>query len=531
MKHLRMCSLSLITLGIVTGCKFFTKPEGGKAQEVRLALPDTLTSLDPRSSQGLSRTNIARLLFDGLTYIDEHGKIFPGIAQSIHVSTDLKSYTFVFRDARWSNGDTVKASDFEYSWKSMLKNKSPSAYMFFPIQGAKGYYEGKLSAEDVGIHAMDDKTLVVILDNPSPYFLQLTSTTAYLPVNQKWTEAHPDFKDGFVSNGPFAVTAFTAGQKLELEKNSKYWGQAAVKLGKVSVTFKDEQEALQAFEKGEIDWVGSPLTSLGKDSISRLTLLGKLDFAPAAGTQFVRLNVTQEPFSSLKFRKALMLALDTETLVANVLQGHQKQAHELVPPGMGLQGKTAILAHNVEEARHLLEEALNEKFITRNDLQNLSLSFINTENMQRLATAIVKSWKETLDLDIALDASEPESFYDKLQAGKYHLAMGSWFADYFDPMSFLSVFQSPKNGINCTGWQNQEYTRLLNQSNLELTPVKRMALLQQAQDVLLNDLPILPLFTFTFSYAKSNELQKATLSPMGILDLEEAYMTEKVKGT
>ncbi len=529
MKHLRICSLSLITLGTVTGCKFFANPEQGKVQEVRLALPDTLTSLDPRSSQGLSRTNISRLLFDGLTYIDEHGKIFPGIAQNINVSNDLKTYTFVFRDARWSNGDAVKASDFEYSWKSMLKNKSPSAYMFFPIQGAKGYYEGKLSADDVGIHAMDDKTLVVILDNPSPYFLQLTSTTAYLPVNQKWVEAHPDFKDGFVSNGPFAVSAFTAGQKLELEKNLKYWGQAAVKLGKVSVTFKDEQEALQAFEKGEIDWVGSPFTSLGKEGIGRLNLLGKLDFAPAAGTQFVRINVAQEPFNNLKFRKALSLALDTETVVANVLKGHQKVTHQLVPPGMGLQEKSPVLPHNVDQARHLIEEALNEKFITRNDLQNISLMFINTENMQKLASALVKNWKETLDLDIALDAQEPENFYDKLQAGKYQLAMGSWFADYFDPMSFLSVFQSPKNGINCTGWQNADYTRLLNQSNQEPTPLKRMALLQQAQDVLLNDLPILPLFSFTFSFAKNSELQKAILSPMGVLDLEDAYLTEKPK--
>ncbi len=522
MMFLRACSLSLLTLGLATSCKFGAKQESTVAQEAKLAVRDATVSFDPRFAKGLASTNISRMLFDGLTYIDEHGKIFPGVATNIHVSTDLKSYTFVLRDATWSNGESVKAHDFEYSWKSALnpKNKSPYAYMFFPIQGAKSYYEGKAQAEDVGIHAMDDKTLVVVLDKPSPYFLQLTSTTAYLPVNQKSTES------AVISNGPFIVSSYTPGQKLEISKNPKYWSQAAVKLSKINVVFKDDKEALEAFEKGEIDWVGSPFTSLGKESISRLQLLGKVDFTGASGTQFVRLNISKEPFANLKFRKALMLALDTETLVTSVLQGHQKASHGFVPPGMGLQDKTALLPHNVDQARIMLEEALVEMKMTRNDLQDLALSFVNNDNMQKIADALSKSWKAALDLDIKLNSQEPEQFYAALVAEKYSLAMGSWFADYFDPMSFLSVFQSSKNGVNCTGWQNADYTRLLDESNLELNPTKRMAILSQAQDILLNDLPILPLFTFTFTFAKSNELQKAALTPMGIVDLEDAYITQ-----
>jgi oligopeptide transport system substrate-binding protein len=253
----------------------------------------------------------------------------------------------------------------------------------------------------------------------------------------------------------------------------------------------------------------------------------RLQSAPAAGTQFLRFNVQKAPFSNLKFRQALNLACDTNAIVKEVMRGQELPATSLVPPEMGLKGSTP--AYNPSKAAVLFEEALYELFITRNDLPTLTLSYIDAGRMKKIAEVLADGWKKNLNIEVKVEATPAASFYDKLFAQDYQLAAGSWFADYFDPMSFLSVFEHKDNGINCTGWSNPDYTRLLGQSNLEMDPAKRLQLLQQAEDILAADLPILPLFHFAFSYGKSDRLQMVKLSPLGMLDLEDAYFVDAAK--
>lgn len=536
MKLLHACINTLFAACIVTGCKSSSevKDTGIKGfsemQEVHLPLVEKGLSLDPRLSSGLAATNVARLLFEGLTYIDENGKIFPGMAKDIQISSDLKSYTFSLREAEWSNGDKVKSSDFEYAWMSALspEMKAPGAYMLFPIKNAQSYFEGKCSYDDVGIHAMDDKTLVINLESPSPYFLQLTATSMYLPVNQKWAEAHPGFTEGgdktCVSNGSFKVASFVQDEQLELVKNERYWGNTTVRIDKAHISFMDDQAALASFQKGEVDWVGAPISTLGQAGQETLTESSQLKFAPVAGTQFLRINVAKAPLSSAKFREALMLATDSQSIVTNIMKGQQIPAGALVPPGMGLTEKAP--AYDAAEATKLFEEALLDMGMTRNDLPAITLSYISSERMQKIAEFLAQNWKSAFGIDIKLEGAVSSSFYDKLFAEDYQIAAGSWFADYFDPMSFLSVFQGKNNGTNYTSWANPDYTRLLQQSNLEMDPVKRMQLLQMAQDVLMQDLPILPLFHFAFSYGKNDRLKDVTISPMGMVDIDDSYLID-----
>lgn len=537
MKLLHACIHTLFAACVLTGCKSNSKAketgiEGfSEKQEVHLPLVEKGLSLDPRLSSGLAATNVARLLFEGLTYIDENGKIFPGMAENIQISSDLKSYTFSLRDAEWSNGDKVKSSDFEYAWMSALnpEMKAPGAYMLFAIKNAQNFFEGKASYDDVGIHALDDKTLVVNLESPSPYFLQLTATSAYLPVHEKWAEANTGFKEGSdqtcVSNGSFRVASFAPDEKLELVKNERYWGHTTVRIDKAHISFMDDEAALELFQKGEIDWVGAPVSTLGQAGQEALKTSNKLSFAPVAGTQFLRLNVAKAPLSNATFRKALMLASDNQTIVASIMKGEQIPAGALVPPRMGLIEK----AHTYDpvEATKLFEEALLELGMTRNDLPAITLSYISSERMQKIAEFLAQNWKSAFGIDISLEGQVSSSFYDKLFAEDYQIAAGSWFADYFDPMSFLSVFQNKNNGTNYTSWANTDYTMLLNESNLEMDPVKRMELLQQAQDVLMQDLPILPLFHFAFSYGKNDRLRDVTISPMGMVDIDDSYLIDE----
>jgi len=538
MKLLKVCTVTLFATCLATGCKFGSKTTAdhemalSKNQEVHLCLTDKTNSFDPRLTRGMPSGNIVRLLFTGLTYVDENGKVFPGIAQNIHISPDMKTYTFTLRECTWSNGDQVKAQDFEYAWKTSLnpEMKSPMAYMLFAIKGAKGLFEGSVMQDEMGCKATDDKTLVVTLENPTPYFLQLTATPAYFPVNKAWVQANPDFKEGdtetCVSNGPFKIAKFTPANSLELVKNELYWGKEMVKLNKVTFSLLDDHQALASFQKGELDWVGAPLSILGPEGINTLKQSGQFRSNPAAGTQFMRVNVDKAPLNSLKFRKALLLAIDSQAIVTTIMQGGQSPAIGFVPPVLGVQQKSYFIPHDVEGARRTLEEALIEMAMSRNDPPTITLSYISSERAQKIAETLQQNWKDAFNLQVNLEGSVATSFYDKIFSKDYDLAMGSWFADFFDPMSFLSVFQYKENGTNNTGWENPDYTRLLEQSNLEVDTQKRLAFLQQAEEILMTDLPLLPIFHFSFTHGKNDLLQDYKLSPMGYIDLEDAYIME-----
>lgn len=528
MKLIKVCAATLFATCLVTGCKSNSTAEMngianfGKNQNLRLPLSEKGLMLDPRFAATVGCKNVARMLFEGLTYVDENGKIFPGCAEKIHTSDDLKTYTFILRDAKWSNGDQLKAQDFEYTWLSELNPelKAPSAYMLFAIEGAQSFYEGKASRDKVGIHVVDDKTLVVTLESPCPYFLQLTATSAYLPVNPK----HADFTNEFVTNGPFSVSNYTPDQKLDLVKSKTYWSSAAVKLDKAEISLLDDDAALQAFLNGDLDWVGSPVTTLGQAGRESVKAVNKLHFAPVAGTQFLRLNTTKAPFGNANFRKALMMAIDTKALCDNIMKGEQMPAASFVPPNMGITSNPTN--YDPKQAAKLFEEALVEQFITRNDLPKITFSYIQSDRMQQLAEACVQNWKSVCNIDVALEPVEAAAFYDKLFAQDYTVASGSWFADYYDPMSFLSVFEYKDNGTNYTGWENTNYIKLLNDSNNSLDATKRYELLGQAQDVLMQEMPILPLFHFTFSSGKSDRLEQGNLSPLGMIDVEDAYFVQ-----
>lgn len=538
MKLYKICIQTLFTACLVASCKGRSNStnqsamKASQTQEVRLSLTDKSISLDPRQTRGLESINLTRMLFEGLTFVDTNGKILPGIAQNIKISPDIKTFTFSLRDCNWSNGDKIRAQDFEYAWKTALapQTKSPMSYMLFAIKGAKNYFEGSGLKDDIGIKAIDDKTLEVTLENPTPYFLQLTATPAFFPVNQSWVEAHPEWKENdkfaCVSNGVFALDSYAPESALILKKNSEYWGKETVKLDKVTLSVMDAQSAKMSFEKGALDWVGTPFSILGLEGTSLLKQSGEFKSTPAAGTQFLRVNVDKPPFNSAKIRKAFCMAIDSQAICEQIMQGEQKPAIGFVPPGMGLQQKNYFVPHDVEGARRLLTEALTELNMTKETLPTISLSYISSDRAQKIAEAIRQNWKDAFNIDVTLQANVASSFYDQIFNKEYQLACGSWLADYFDPMSFLSVFQYKDNGTNNTGWSNVDYARLLDQSNLEMDPVQRMALLSQAEEVLMNDLPIMPLFHFAVTYAKNARLQATKISPMCFVDFDTAYILE-----
>ena len=519
-KKLYSVAATVFALSYLAGCK--SKDSSPKAilsdvQEARIGLSEKALALDPRQAKTLSSMNICQLLYEGLTRCDQKGNILPAMAENIQISPDMKTYTFKIRSSKWSNGDLVTAADFEHSWKSQLnpQTKSDCCYLLFPIKGAMDAAYGKASIDSIGVQAPDDTTLVVTLENPTPYFLQLTSTTAYYPINKKELQ---------VTNGPFMIASLATGEAIELAKNEQYWDKANIHLNKINFCLKDDLDLTTLFEKGQLDWIGAPVSQMAQDALDNLKANGSFTIAPAAGTQFLRVNVEKGPFINAKIRKAFCLAVDNQAIVDTVMQGNQLVATNFLPPMIAPTEKQYYTPHDLQAARELFEQGLGEINQSRQNISPVKLMYISSQKQDQMAQALAQNWKEAFDVNVDLDPCEPKAFYKKLFAGNYDLASSSWFADYFDPMSFLSIFQYKENGTNATGWSNADYTRLLEQSCLEIDPQKRTDLLLQAQDILMNEMPVLPLFHFSFSFAKNPQLQ-AELSPLGAMQLSQGYVT------
>ena len=264
--------------------------EGSGKKELNLVVASEPPSLHPQLATDTTSGAVLNEVFEGLTRLDKDTVPQKAMAEDWEVSEDGLTYTFKLRDAKWSNGDPVVAGDFAYSWEWALNpdNMSEYASLLYPIKGAEAYNNAKGSADDLGIEVKDDKTLVVTLENPTAYFLELTAFKTYAPLNQKVVEAnenwYTDAGEDFVTNGPFKLAEWKHNASITLEKNEDYWDADTVKLEKVNIGMVEgESTAVTMFKKGEIDFLGSPFQTVALDSMDAFRSEDKLNIADKAG--------------------------------------------------------------------------------------------------------------------------------------------------------------------------------------------------------------------------------------------------------
>lgn len=484
-------------------------------------------SLDPRSARDLISASALNMLFEGLTRLDETGQVQPAAARSYEISPDGLTYTFRLRENFWSNGDPVTAHDFASAWLTLLNPSfpAPNAFQLFDIRHARTAKLGKRPLNEVGIQVPDAHTLVVTLEKPVAHFLNLTSFHAFFPVNQRVVEQHPKWAEGdfafFVSNGPFQLKEWKPRNELQFVKNPYYWAKESIHLDEIRFIVIAEETALKLFEKGELDWVGSPLSTLPLDALSSLQAEGKLQTARATGTHWLRLNTADSSLQDVKLRQALALAIDRKSLVKHLIQGDALPATGIVPPSQTWQATTYFLDANSAKAQELFQEAVSGQ-----DKPKLTLVYGNTERHHKLAQALQEQWHHVLGLEVSLEALEGKIFYDKLRSGQFTLANGSWFADFQDPINFLTVFKEKSNGTNNTGWENPTYQNLLEQALVEQNREKRTAMLREAEGLLIKEMPVIPLFYYSFNYMTNPKLQGVRLNELGILDVRKATIID-----
>lgn len=461
------------------------------------AEPETL---DPAIITGQPEGRIVNALFEGLCAYDENGQPSPGVAESWEISPDGKTYIFHIRPtAKWSNGIPLTARDFVESWHHTLKPETGSQYNYqlYPIKNAQAFAEGKLADfSQVGVRAVDDRTLRVDLENPTSYFLQLCafSTLHPLPVELIKRLGDDWVKPGnLVSNGAYTLESWRINDKIRLRKNAMYWDSANVALETIDILpISDANVAFNFYASGLADLMmdkGLAPPALLED------LKKRPDFhtAPFLGIYFLRYNCERGPFKDERVRKAFSLAVDKKRIVDKITRAGELPASGFVPLGIpGFQGTDGLPFDPVQAARLLAEAG----FPAGKGFPNVSYLYSKSELNEAIAVELQNMWRDSLGVNVNLIRQEWKVYLNSLSLLDYDIARSSWVGDYADPNTFLDMFLTG-GGNNRTGWSSPSYDALLATASRELNPSRRFEILREAEDLLVKTaVPVCPIYYY-----------------------------------
>jgi oligopeptide transport system substrate-binding protein len=475
------------------------------------AEPETL---DPAKSTGVPEANIQVELFEGLLTYSASGAVVPGVAEKWEISDDGLTYTFHLRDSKWSNGDPVTAGDFVYSLRRLVDPATASdyAYIVDDIANASDIRQSKeKDVTKLGVQAIDDHTLKITVAHPTPYFLGLLRHSSLLPVNEKSIKAHPNdwTKPGnLVGNGAYMLTEWTPQASLTMVKNPNYYAADTVKIDKVIYyPTEDIPEEFKRFRAGELDITNDTPS----DQIKYVMKNMKDEFLNSAyfGTYYYVINLTKEPLGKQRdLREALALAVDRETLVAKVTQAGELPAYSWVPPGThGYQQQFVDFKDTAKKDRIArAKELLKKAGYGADKPLKVEILYNTDDNHKKIAIAIQSMWK-AVGVKATLTNQEWKVYLGTRHDKQYQVARAAWIGDYEDPTTFLTMFLSDAGDQNDAGYNNPEFDKLVKGSANESDPAKRMAMLQQAEKLLLNDLPLIPIYHYTTKHMVSNKLQ------------------------
>ncbi|GAB6990624.1 peptide ABC transporter substrate-binding protein [Paenibacillus pini] len=484
-----------------------------KEQVLHINLSAEPPTFDPAQAQDSQAHTVLNMMYEGLVRMDKDSKPIPGVAEKWDISSDGLKYVFHLRkDAKWSNGDAVTAKDFVFAWERVLNPTStpapPYAYQMFYVKGAEDYNSKKTTDfSTVGIKATDDNTLEVTLNNPTPYFLGLTSFYTFFPVHQsvkdnaKWATE----PKSMITNGPFALTTWTTGQKIEVTKNANYWDNKDIKLSKITMSLSNSGATeLSSYKAGQIDYAGMPNGEIPTDQMPAVKkeLKDELNLKAIGGIYYYQFNVTAKPFDNAKIRKAFAMAISRQDIVDKVTQSEEKPAFGFVPPGIaGLkeefrtENKDDFFTEDMTAAKQLLADGMKEEGYTT--LPPVTLIYNSSDKHKKIALAVSDMWKKNLGVDVKTENQEWGVFLKNRRGLNYQIARAGWSPDYNDPMTFFDLWTS-KSGNNDVGFKNKDYDALVADAYKSADNAKRMDNFKKAETLLIKDEQVLmPLYYYT----------------------------------
>lgn len=519
--------------------------------------------IDPQLNTSADGGHIDNNLFEGLMIDTKEGLEY-GAAESYTVEANAEGventvYTFTIREnAKWSDGEPLKAQDFEYAWERACKPETTasSANLIFDyVKGAKEFYDGEGTLEDVKIDCLDDKTLKVELKNPTPYFLNLTAFYTYMPCREDFVEGKTGWDknpETCISNGPFKMTEYKIGSHIMMEKNENYWDAENVKLNGVkALMIQEPTTSLQGYQAGDIQVTDC----IPQEDVPKLIAEDpNFHVDPSMSSAFYSFNLDVEPTNDINVRKAMTLAIDRKALVEQVLRGGEVPAVGYIPPGFTLSdGETSVRATDengkvvkeygidpwnvqVEEAQAYLAKA---GYPNGEGFPTIELLYNQNENDKKIAEAIQNMWKENLGITVELRSEEWGTFISSRYNGSFVVCRGNWGGDYNDPMTMLDLFSS--YGINYSQWRwepyadretdtvmnpaNKTYDELLKKASVA-TGEERDKIIKEAEKLLVEDeAVILPLYYNTNKYVVDGaKVTGVEIAPMGHWMFKNAEM-------
>ncbi|RDY31961.1 peptide ABC transporter substrate-binding protein [Lachnotalea glycerini] len=481
-------------------------------------------SIDPALNVTVDGGSLLNHAFEGLTKIDQDGIYVDAQAASHTVSEDGLVYTFTLRDdIRWSDGQSVKASDFVYAWQRLVDPATGAEYNYIidMVQNANAIMTGDAKPDTLGIKALDDKTVEITLVAPCAYFLEICAFPNTFPVRQDIIEAYGDAwatePEHYVSNGPYTLTEWDHQSKMVYSKNQNYYGVDA--LGPDQINFmliEDWNSVLTAFKNGDILF-GDELPSEEMEAMKG----NGLYFAPQLGTYFLCINNQKEEFKDVNVRKALALAIDRQYIIDSVKKNGAVPADTFVAKSLTEPNGTEFHSNadawydtsdydaNVSKAQKLLEDAGYP-----NGVGFPSIEIMINPGHEDVAQAVQNMWQEKLGLNVTVATNDWAVFVETRQNGEYQIARHGWLADYNDPISFLDMWVSG-GGNNDAKFSNEEYDKLIQEVKTTTDNNERYTKMHEAEKILGEEMPIIPIYYYTDPYLQSDSLRGVYTAPLG----------------
>lgn len=500
-----------------TGCGIFgsemdRRQEGGNT--LRINLGAEITSLDPTEVYDTVSFDVIYNLNAGLYRVDVNLEPQPEMARSVDVSEDERTYTFTLRDGvRWSNGDPVTSQDFRYAWLRAMNPDTAGSYssIFTDfIEGGAGFLNGDSGEDGVGVEAPDEKTLIVTLVNPTPFFLRLMGHQSYVPLNEDFVreqgEEFAQSAGSLLYNGPYELAEFDPAEGVVMVKNESYWNARSVQIGRVDArVIKDTATALNLYEAGELDITSltSNQTDAFEDDPEFHTYVSPLSI-------WLSLNREDPAMANENIRRAIQSGIDKEPMVNEILNDGSEAAWGLVPSGIIGPGdrffreafEEPAAGFDPDRARQYYERGVEEL----GEEPTLTLLISDSSTIQDAGTYLQDQLEKNLGANVELEVAPFDARLDREEKGDFQFVLTGYGLDYNDPTNFLRVFDSDFY-FNNIGFSSERYDRLLNDAQGETDPRARMELLAEAERVLLNEeAAIVPMY-----YGGISELRKPHL--------------------
>lgn len=488
------------------------------------AIPGDPGTLDTHKASTTAESPILRDLLEGLVAFNAKGEPVPGQAEKWEISDDGKTYRFTLRNGiKWSNGDPVKASDFVFSYRRILNPETGAGYasVLFPILNAEKVNKGQGKVEEIGVKAIDDKTLEIKLEQPIPYFIELLTHITSMPVHPGSIEKFgKDFvKPGnMVTNGAYKLAEFVPNSHIKLVKNENYYNAKNVQIDTVNyIPSPDFAAMVRRYEAGELDSTDDIPGDQMKSIKARFK--DQVRLGPYLGTWFLVVNTSKAPFSDVRVRHALSMAIDRELIASEIWGETMHPGYSFVPPGTGNYGEPAYMAYKdmspidrEEKAKALLKEA---GFGPGNPLK-VEIRYNTTDNNRNTVVAVAGQWKN-IGVETSFINTDGKTHFAYLRDnGNFDVARYGWIADYSDPENFLFLLKSDNKGFNYSKYNNPEFDALLKQAAGELDLGKRAATMKKAEAILMRDMPWIPILYYGRSLLVSPKIKGVVMNPRGV---------------